>query len=90
MKKNVRIEWGTNVPWDDNKAEARQVRLFYLESKFQAGLTTDIEGTRSDNFHLITREWVDQAAAEEDVAYVTTFAQTYGLDIISIEILDPE
>lgn len=30
----------------------------------------------------------DKAAAEEEVAYITTFAQTYGLDLTSIEISD--
>jgi hypothetical protein len=88
MKKIVRIEWGTNVPWNDNNAEALEIRQFYLESKFLAGLTTSVDGTPSDDLTVVTREWADQSAAEEEVAYVTTFAQTHGLDLISIEILD--
>ena len=88
MKKIVKIDWGTNVPWTDDKIEAMQVRMEYLESKFLAGLTTAIEGTPSDDFTVVTREWVDQAAAEEEVAWVTAFAQTHGLDLTSIEILD--
>ena len=88
MKKIVRIEWGTNVPWMDDKIEAMQVRMEYLESKFLAGLTTAIEGTPSDDFTVVTRKWADQSAAEDEVAYVTTFAQTHGLELISIKILD--
>lgn len=91
MKKIVRIDWGVIVPWDDDNDEARQVRMSYLESKFLAGLTTDIDGQHyNHDFSIIEREWVDQAAAEEEVAWVTAFAQTHGLDLTSIEILDSD
>ena len=87
MTKNVTIVWGINSPWDESHAAAREIRIAYLQSKFQAGLTTSVDGTRTDN--TIVRDWVDQTAAEEDVAYVGTFANTYGLDIVSIAISNP-
>ena len=87
MTKNVTIVWGTNAPWDDSKTEARAIRIAYLDSKFQAGLTTNIDGTRTDN--TVVRDWANQTAAEEEVAYVSTFAATYGLDLDNIAISDP-
>ena len=84
MTKNVTIVWGTNSPWDESQAAAREIRIAYLQSKFQAGLTTSVEGTRTDN--TVVRTWSDQAAAEEEVAYVGTFANTYGLDLNSVTI----
>ena len=90
MKKNVTIEWGMNAPWNDDKTEARQVRTEYLESKVLAGLTPEVIGTRDTNFNRLSRAWLDQAAAEEEVAYVTEYAKTYGLDLISVEIWDAE
>ena len=84
MTKNVTIVWGATAPWDDSKTEARSIRIAYLESKFQTGLTTAVEGTRTDN--TVVRTWADQAAAEEEVAYVGTFANTYGLDLNSVTI----
>ena len=90
MKKIVQIKWGPNAPWNDDKTEARQVRTEYLESKVLAGLTPTVEATHGVDPFIVTREWIDQAAAEEDVAYLTPFAQTYGLDLISVEIYDAE
>lgn len=87
MTKNVTIVWGAIAPWDDSKTEARSIRIAYLESKFQAGLTTAVEGTRTDN--TVVRNWANQTAAEEEVAYVSTFANTYGLDLNSVIISDP-
>jgi|LakMenE18May11ns_1017448.scaffolds.fasta_scaffold8823881_2 hypothetical protein len=87
MTKNVTIVWGTNSPLDESYLAAREIRLAYLQTKFLAGLTTDVAGIISD--HTVIRDWLDQAAAEEDVAYVGTFANTYGLDIVSIAISDP-
>ena len=87
MTKNVTIVWGINSPWDESQSAAREIRIAYLQSKFQAGLTTNVEGTRTDN--TVVRDWVDQTAAEEDVAYVGTFANTYGLDLNSVIISDP-
>jgi len=89
MKKIVKIVWGASAPWYDEKAEAMQVRMSYLESKFLAGLTTDVDGNHyNHDFSIVDREWVDQAAAEEEVAWVTAFAQTHSLIITSIEIRD--
>ena len=31
MKKIVKIVWGASAPWYDEKAEAMQVRMSYLE-----------------------------------------------------------
>ena len=87
MTKNVTIVWGATAPWDDSKTEARSIRIAYLQSKFQAGLTTNVDGTRTDN--TVVRDWSNQTTAEEDVAYVGTFANTYGLDLVSIAISDP-
>ena len=39
MTKNVTIVWGATAPWDDSKTEARSIRIAYLESKFQTGMT---------------------------------------------------
>jgi len=88
MEKSITIVWGVNAPWNDDKIEAMQVRIAYLESKFLAGLIQQVEGIRNSDFSTVSRAWLNQAAAEEEVAYVTTFAQTYGLDLISIEISD--
>lgn len=89
MKKIVKIVWGESAPWYDDKVEAMQVRMSYLESKFLAGLTTDVDGSHyTHDFSIVDREWVDQAAAEEEVAWVTAFAQTHSLIITSIEIRD--
>ena len=87
MTKNVTIVWGTNSPWDDSQAAAREIRVAYLQSKFRAGLTTNVEGTRTDN--TVVRDWSNQTTAEEEVAYVSTFANTYGLDLNSVVISDP-
>ena len=87
MTKNVTIVWGATAPWDDSKTAAREIRIAYLESKFQAGLTTNVEGTRTDN--TVIRDWTNQTTAEEEVTYVGTFANTYGLDLVSIAISDP-
>jgi hypothetical protein len=84
MTKNVTIVWGATAPWDDSQVAAREIRVAYLQSKFRAGLTTAVEGTRTDN--TVVRPWSDQAAAEEEVAYVGTFANTYGLDLNSVTI----
>ncbi len=87
MTKNVTIVWGINSPWDESHAAAREIRIAYLQSKFQAGLTTNVEGTRTDN--TVIRDWANQTTAEEEVAYVGTFANTYGLDLNSVIISDP-
>jgi hypothetical protein len=87
MTKNVTIVWGATAPWDDSQVAAREIRVAYLQSKFRAGLTTNVEGTRTDN--TVIRDWSTQTAAEEEVTYVGTFANTYGLDIVSIAISDP-
>lgn len=84
MTKNVTIVWGSTAPWDDSKTEARSIRIAYLESKFRAGLTTNVEGTRTDN--TVIRDWANQTTAEEEVTYVGTFANTYGLDLNSVTI----
>lgn len=88
MEKYVTIEWGPRAPWMDDKVEARRVREEYLQAKFAAGQTTDSEGTHHQNFSVISRTWIDQAAAEEEVAWITSFANTYGLDIVNINISD--
>ena len=87
MTKNVTIVWGAKSPWDESQSAAREIRVAYLQSKFRAGLTTNVEGTRTDN--TVVRDWSNQTTAEEEVAYVSTFANTYGLDIVSIAISDP-
>lgn len=87
MTKNVTIVWGAAAPWSDGKTQALEIRVAYLEGKFQAGLTTSVYGTKIDN--TVLRDWLNLEAAEEEVAYVGTFALTYGLDIVSVAISDP-
>ena len=89
MTKNVTIVWGAITPWNAEKSGALSVRLDHIRSKVQSGATTDVNGKHLDDYNTVVREWIDQAAAEEEVAYVRSFAQTYGLDLISVDISDP-
>ena len=89
MTKNVTIVWGDITPWDIDKSEALSVRLDYIRSKVQSGVTTDVNGKHLDDYNTVVREWLDQTAAEEEVAYVRSFAQTYGIDLIRVDISDP-